>query len=59
MGLRLKKKTKHLNFVMGKETEKIVCHNCLDTVAFKTAFRVERNNFGIPHFVWICKKCKK
>ena len=42
---------------MIKESEKIVCHNCLDTVAFKTAVKIERNNFGIPHFVWICKKC--
>ena len=59
MELGLKKKTKSMNFVMAKASEKIVCHNCLGPMTFKTGVKVERNNFGIPHFVWICKKCKK
>ena len=43
---------------MAKESENIVCHNCLDTVAFKTAFRVERNNFGIPTLFGFVKNVK-
>ena len=40
-----------MNFVMARATEKIVCHNCLGPMTFKTGVKVERNNFGIPHFV--------
>jgi hypothetical protein len=42
---------------MAKKEELIVCHNCLTNVTFKKAQRLERNNFGIPHIVLVCKKC--
>ena len=42
---------------MAKKSEKIVCHNCLTNVTFKKAQKLERNNFGIPHIVLVCKKC--
>ena len=45
--------------LMAKKSEKVVCHDCLGPMTFKTGVKVERNNFGIPHFVWVCKTCKK
>jgi hypothetical protein len=42
---------------VSKKSEKIVCHDCLEPTTFKTGFKVEKNQWGIPHFVWICKKC--
>ena len=44
---------------MAKTSEKIVCHNCLESITYKTGVKVERNKWGIPHFIWICKKCSK
>ena len=44
---------------MMPKSEKVVCHDCLEYITFKTGVKVERNNWSIPHFVWICKKCKK
>ena len=43
----------------SKSWEKVVCHDCLGPMTYKTGVKVERNNFGIPHFVWVCKTCKK
>jgi hypothetical protein len=31
----------------------------LGPMTYKTGVKVKRNNFGIPHFVWVCKTCKK
>jgi predicted metal-binding protein len=42
---------------MAKKEELIVCHNCLTNVTFKKVQKLERNNFGIPHIVLVCKKC--
>jgi RNase P subunit RPR2 len=42
---------------MAPKSEKIVCHNCLDSITYKTGVMIERNNWGIPHFIWVCKKC--
>ena len=44
---------------MAKTSEKIVCHECLSPITHKTGVLMERNNWGIPHFIWVCKKCGK
>ena len=42
----------------GKVQKKELCHDCLDSFNPKSLFSVTRNNFGIPHIVHVCKKCK-
>jgi RNase P subunit RPR2 len=59
MELRLLDLKKFLNLDMSKKSEKIVCHECLSPITHKTGALMERNNWGIPHFIWVCKKCKK
>ena len=43
----------------GKLQKKEVCHDCLNTFDPKFLFKVTRNNFGLAHYVHVCKNCKK
>jgi len=42
---------------MAEKEEKIACHNCLTIIPYKKGKSVFKNNFGIPHYVYVCDKC--
>jgi len=43
----------------GKVKRKKVCHDCLNMFDPRLLYKVLRNNFSIPHYVEVCKNCKK